>query len=416
VKVTIYGGPLHGKIGSVPSKSNAHRAIICAALSDRPTEIRLPFSNSDIDTTIDCLRAMGADIRRDKESLIVTPISVIPACAKLKCNESGSTLRFLLPVASAILKKADFSGTGRLPERPISELLKAMEKNGAVFSGEHLPFSISGGLKTGIYEVSGNVSSQYVSGLLMALPRLSGDSRIVLTSPLKAKAYVDMTIDTLSKFGVNIETTENAYSVSGGQVYHSPDAYNVEGDWSGAAIYLVSGAIGGEVTVENLSLNSKQGDKVIVDIIKKFGADVSVYENSVTVRQSLLRGCEVDVAATPDLFPILAVLASSAEGKTVLFNASTLRLKESDRISSTAAMINSLGGKATEFPDRLEITGTKLKGGALDSFGDHRIAMSAAIAASICEGDTTICSAEAVNKSYPGFFKDFEILGGKIMY
>jgi len=416
VKATINGGTLHGKINAVPSKSNAHRAIICAALSDRPTEIRLPFSNADIDTTIDCLKAMGADIRRDKESLFVTPVSIIPACAKLKCNESGSTLRFLLPVAAAILKKANFSGTGRLPERPISELQKAMEKNGVAFSGEHLPFSVSGGLKAGIYEVSGDVSSQYVSGLLMALPLLSGDSKIVLTSPLKAKAYVDMTLDTLSKFGVVIEPTANGYFLSGGQVYHSPDTFNVEGDWSGAAFFLVAGAICGEVKVMNLSPNSKQGDKAIVDIIKYFGADVSVIENSVTVKAAPLRGCEVDVAATPDLFPILAVIASRAEGKTVLYNASTLRLKESDRIKSTAAMINALGGNAVEYSDRLEITGTKLTGGALDSFGDHRIAMSAAIAASICERETVISNAESVNKSYPSFFADFEALGGKIMY
>ncbi len=415
MKVTINGGLLHGKIGSVPSKSNAHRAIICASLSDKPTEIYLPFSNADIDTTIDCLKAMGAEIRRDGERLLVTPISALPASAKLNCNESGSTLRFLLPVAAAILKQADFSGTGRLPERPISDLQRAMTKNGAVFTGDHLPLSVSGGLNAGIYEVSGDVSSQYVSGLLMALPRRSRDSKISLTSPLNAWSYIDMTIDTLSKFGIKIDAIENGFMVCGEQVYHSPTTFTVEGDWSGAAFFLTGGAIGGEVTVNGLCMDSKQGDKTIVEILRKFGAKISVSDNFITVKAAPLSACEVDVSATPDLFPILAVLASGAQGKTVLYNAASLRLKESDRIKSTAAMINSLGGMATEYSDRLEIKGTKLKGGTVDSFGDHRIAMSAAIAASICEEKTSIITAEAVSKSYPGFFNDYEALGGKIM-
>lgn len=413
MKVTISPGALCGRINSVPSKSNAHRAIICASLSDRETKIRLPVSNADIDTTIDCLKAMGADIERNGEYLRVCPISSFPTRAKLNCRESGSTLRFLLPVAAAIIKQTDFFGTGRLPERPISDLKKAMEKNGAIFTSENLPLSVSGGLGTGEYEISGNVSSQYVSGLLMALPKLTGYSKIILTSPLKALPYVEMTIETLSEFGIEIVTEQNGYYIPGGQTFHSPEVFSVEGDWSGAAFFLTAGALNREVTVVGLKIDSKQGDKAIIDILRKFGANISVTDNSVTVKSTPLSACDVDVSATPDLFPILAVLASGAEGNTVLYNAASLRLKESDRIRSTAALINSLGGKADEFPDRLEVTGKKLKGGTADSFGDHRIAMAAAIAASICEGETSILAAEAVNKSYPGFFSDFEALGGK---
>lgn len=415
MNVTIIAGALHGKVGSIPSKSVAHRALICAALADGTTDIRLPRSNEDIDVTASCLRAMGVEISENGASLSVAPITTATDYAELNCGESGSTLRFLLPVAAAILPKVSFLGTGRLPERPIGGLSDAMKNNGAEFSGNRIPFTVSGGLRAGTYEIAGDVSSQYISGLLMALPLLEGDSRIVLTSPLCSEPYVMITLDMLAKFGIQIERKDNEFLVHGRQVFRSPKTVNVDGDWSAAAFFLVGGAIGGDVTVNDVQMNSAQGDKAIVEILRSFGADVAVHENSVRVKVSSLKACSIDVSQIPDLLPILTVLASFAEGTTVLYNAANLRHKESDRLASSATMINSLGGTAVEYADRLEIIGTLLTGGTVDSFGDHRIAMSAAIAASMCREQTTIIGAEAVKKSYPEFFKDFLALGGTII-
>ena len=415
MNVTLDGRALHGKVGSIPSKSVAHRALICAALADSPTDIRLPYSNEDIDVTASCLRAMGADISTNGVSLSVIPIANPPESAELNCGESGSTLRFLLPVAAAILPKADFSGKGRLPQRPIEELYTAMKNNGAEFSATVIPFSVTGKLRAGTYEIAGDVSSQYISGLLMALPLLEGGSRIVLTTPLCSEPYVFITLNMLRKFGIQIEREDKGFFIRGKQIYRSPKIVNVDGDWSAAAFFLTAGAIGGDVTVNDVQMDSAQGDKAIVEILRNFGADVEVFENSVRVQAAPLRACDVDVSATPDLLPILTVLAANAEGTAALYNAANLRLKESDRLASAAAMINSLGGNAVEYPDRLEITGKKLTGGTVDSFGDHRIAMSAAIAASICKEQTIILGSEAVKKSYPEFFKDFSALGGLII-
>ena len=414
MNVTINAGALNGKVGSVPSKSVAHRALICAALAESPTEICLPRSNDDIDVTAACLRAMGAVIIANVGMLSVSPIISPPETAELNCGESGSTLRFLLPVAAALLPRADFLGKGRLPQRPIGELYNVLKNNGAEFSANSLPFSVMGKLKAGSYEIAGDISSQYISGLLMALPLLEGDSRIVLTSELCSEPYVMITLRMLEKFGVEIKREEKGFLVRGKQVFRSPKTVKVDGDWSAAAFFLTAGAIGGDVTVVDVQMDSAQGDRAIVEILEQFGAQVEACDNYVRVKAAALKACSVDVSAIPDLLPILTVLAANAVGTTVLYNAANLRHKESDRLTSSAAMINSLGGKAVECADRLEIIGKKLTGGAVDSFGDHRIAMSAAIAASVCSGQTTIIGSEAVKKSYPDFYKDYSALGGLI--
>ena len=405
---------LRGEIASIPSKSRTHRALICSALADVPTRLRNPVRNDDIEATLGCLRALGAEFEEGKSELTVFPIKKAPAHAELDCRESGSTLRFLLPLASAIIPEASFTGSGSLPSRPIGGLMAALAGGGAAFTSEKLPFTVSGELRPGIFEIAGDVSSQYISGLLMALPLLGGDSRIVLISPLCSSPYVQMTLDTLRDFGLAAERTQDGFFIPGGQNYRSPGSIDIDGDWSAAAFFLAAGAIGGDVTVGGLNLNSSQGDRAIIEALYKFGAEAEIAGDTVRVRKASLRACELDVSAIPDLFPILAVTACFAEGKTLLCNASHLRFKESDRIKATAELINSLGGKAAEYHDRLEITGTGLLGGTAESFGDHRIAMSAAIAASCCEGETLIRRADAVSKSYPEFFKDFASLGGKV--
>ena len=412
----LEGGTLRGTIASIPSKSAAHRSLICAALADGPTKIRLLARNEDIDATAACLRELGAKINTEEGVVTVTPICAMPQSANLNCGESGSTLRFLLPLTATLLSEACFSGRGNLPNRPISELNIALEKNGVRFSGNRLPFQVSGRLRAGTYEIEGNISSQYISGLLLALPLLNGDSRIVLKSPVCSEPYVRLTADILLKFGVHSETCDEGYFIRGGQKYHSPSQIDIEGDWSAAAVLLTGGALGGDVTVTGLDIRSMQGDRAIVEILQQFGAELNVSQNAVGVKKAELHACSLDVSSIPDLLPPLAVLACGAKGKTVLYNAAHLRLKESDRLESTAAMINTLGGRASAFPDRLEIEGARLSGGTVLSFGDHRIVMAAAVAAGICEGKTTIIGADVVSKSYPDFFRDYAALGGKMFF
>lgn len=393
----------------------AHRALICAALSDRETTLELPCGGEDLDATARCLQAMGAGVGRTEDIVTVSPIAGTVEKAVLDCGESGSTLRFLLPVAAAQLREAVFAGRGRLPERPIAELSAALRQNGARISGERLPLTVSGGLRAGCFEIDGNVSSQYVSGLLMALPLLDGDSRIFLKSPLCSAPYVRLTIAMLAEFGIELEENSAGYFVRGGQRYRSPRALRIEGDWSAAAFFLAAGALGGEVGVKGLRHDSAQGDQAIVDLLRRFGAGVRVEGDTVYAAEAPLHACRVDVSDIPDLLPVLAVLAAQAEGTSEFVHAAHLRGKESDRLASTAAMICALGGRALAQPDGLEITGGGLSGGTVESFGDHRIVMAAAVAASLCAGRTAICGAQTAAKSYPGFFRDFAALGGHII-
>ncbi|MBE6701370.1 MAG: 3-phosphoshikimate 1-carboxyvinyltransferase [Ruminococcaceae bacterium] len=402
---------LSGKIDAIPSKSDAHRLLICAALSKGKTKILLPSTSEDIEATISCLVALGVKVERDGDYVTIeggkwneNPV--------LDCKESGSTLRFIIPVASVLCDRVSFTGSGRLPERPISHLTNAMRENGTVFSSDKLPLTKSGKMTSGEYVLPGNVSSQYITGLLFALPLLSGDSKITLTTKLESSHYIDITLFALERFGIKIEKGENAFYVKGNQKYISPKNLTVDSDWSNAAFFLVAGAIGESVTLSSLSLNSKQGDKKIVEVLKNFGAKVDC-ENGITVTRDKLLPITQDVSEIPDMLPILAVLASFADGKSTFTGGKRLRIKESDRIVTTAAMINALGGKARELEDGLIVEGCSLTGGNVDGAGDHRIVMAAAIAALFCKNEVIINGAEAVNKSYPGFFEDYKKLGGK---
>ena len=392
MKVTVQNGALRGKLTVPSSKSDAHRALICAALSEASTLLIMDGGNEDIDATANCLEKMGAKIEKSAKGIKVSPMTDRAKAPNLDCGESGSTLRFLLPVAAATVEGARFSGRGRLPERPIGDILDALEENGCHISGLGLPLSVSGGLMAGEYKISGNVSSQFVSGLLIALPLLDGESRISLTSPLESAAYVDMTVNTLKRFGVKSSARGADYTVPGNQTFRSPGEYQVEGDWSGAAFFLAAGAIGGAVEVLGLGEYSAQPDKGILGFLKEMPD-------------------AVDVSGFPDLFPILAVLACAKRGDTLLQGAARLRIKESDRIAETARLVRDLGGSAEEGVDTLLIKGTGiLCGGETQSAGDHRIAMSAAIAAGICQNPVTIHGAEAVNKSYPAFWDEIKKL------
>ena len=408
------GSGLGGTVAAIPSKSQAHRLLICAALAREESLVHCPRLNADIEATVRCLRALGAEIGRAGENFIVKPITAPVSPAELDCGESGSTLRFLLPVAAALGVEARFTGSGRLPERPMGELCAALRNGGAAVSADRLPITVSGGLRAGTYRLPAKVSSQYISGLLFALPLLTGESLLELDGAPESAPYIDMTLAALRAFGVAAEREGNAWRIPAGQGYHSPGSLSVEGDWSNAAFWLCAGAVGRKsLTVTGLDPASPQGDRAMAALLRRMGAAVTEGGNSLTVSPAPLHGLELDARDVPDLVPVLAVTAACAAGESRIVNAGRLRLKESDRIASTAALIRALGGDVTEEAEGLTIHGGGLRGGTVDAWGDHRIAMAAAAASAACSVPVTIRGAEAVNKSYPSFFEDYRALGGR---
>ena len=415
-----------GTIKAIASKSDAHRLLICAALADSDTYIACPTRSEDINATANCLEALGAVVRYELDGFYVTPISGSKAGEDrlLDCGESGSTLRFLLPVCGALGARVSLEMGGRLPTRPLSPLYDEMIANGCKLS-EHgvSPLHCEGRLRSGTYTIPGHISSQYISGLLFALPLLSGESIIRVTGVLESRPYVDMTLDSLRRFGIIVfeedEQAELIFRIPGSQIFRSPKTISVEGDWSNAAFWLCAGAIlsnGSKITCTGLNPDSKQGDRAVIEILRRFGAEICIENDSVTVSPGRLSGLEINAENTPDLVPVLAAVASVANGTTTIYNAGRLRIKESDRLFSVTDTLTQLGANVTETPDGLVIIGkNSLPGGITKSYGDHRIAMTAAILSTMCSGDVVIQNAEAVNKSYPNFFSDFSMLGGGIL-
>lgn len=407
--------PLCGAIDAPASKSDAHRLLIAAALSDAPCRIENAGDSDDIRATARCLCALGAKIIRQDDALFVEPIGQSTVQSpELDCGESGSTLRFLLPVAAACARGARFTARGGLCRRPLDGLLRAMAQNGAESSAAHAPLTLSGALRGGTYTLAGNVSSQYISGLLFALPLLQEDSRIILTTPLSSAGYVDMTLDVLSRFGVRVQTLPDGYFIPANQTYRAARTLRAEGDWSGAAFFLCAGALHGPVTVRSLRRGTLQTDAAIVDVLRRFGAQVCQEESSCTIRHGTLRGITVDADAIPDLVPPIAALAAFAQGRTRIENCARLRIKESDRLLTVCTTLESLGARAQIDGDALVVHGGSASGGAAQSFGDHRIAMAAALIASAARGESTLDDPAAVRKSYPAFYRDYQKLGGKV--
>ncbi len=344
----------------------------------------------------------------------MTPGPVPEGLCPLPCGESGSTLRFLLPVTGALGARAVFQMEGRLPQRPLEPLRSLLEEHGMEIRQEGDRLFCSGNLTPGTFRIPGNVSSQYVSGLLMALPLLPGDSVLEVTGEVESAAYISMTLEALAAAGAAPRREENTFYVRGGTPFTLPRQAAVEGDYSSAAFFLCMGAFSREgITVTGLAPDSVQGDRAVTEILRRFGAKVSVQGDAVTVRRGELRGVEADASPIPDLIPVLAAVAAGAEGVTRFYNAGRLRLKESDRIASTAAMLRSLGGRCEERESELIVFGGPLSGGETDPWGDHRIAMAAAAAACACRGPVTVRGAQCVAKSYPRFWEDLEGLKGE---
>ena len=374
--VKVYPSRLAGEIRAVDSKSAAHRAIFAAALCQRPPELMIRDSSDDIRASLGAARA----IREGR--------------GEIDCAECGATLRFALPVAAALGRTARFTGRGRLPERPIAPLVRALAAHGCAFSEEKLPFELRGQLESGIYELPGNISSQFVSGLLLALPALPGGGEIRLTSPLESAGYVDLTRAVLADFGIAVEETSAGYRVPGGQTFAPPPTYAPEGDWSSAAFFLAANALGGSVRVTGLRQDSLQPDRQIAALMASLA--------------------DLDAAKAPDLAPIMAVVYAATPGHWRIRNGARLRAKESDRLTALAACLKEIGADARVEGDEMAIRGqARLPGGTADARGDHRLAMALAIAACAAENPITILGAQAVNKSYPGFFDDYRRLGGK---
>lgn len=423
-------GTRTGQIAVNASKSYAHRLLISSALGGCGSVIFCDGMSKDIRATIDCLNALGARIEAAPGKIEVSPVRNITASSiqkdprpssdnvvLLPCNESGSTLRFLIPVVGALGMKAAFVMEGKLSERPLDELKNALSARGMQFEQSGKVLKCEGKLTPGEYLIPGNISSQYISGLLFALPLLNGDSRIKVTGTTESGDYIKMTLQTVASMGIEIQTTGDGYFIKGSQTYRPPKNMTVEKDWSNAAFFVCMGAMSRKgISLEGMNINSAQGDKQILGIVGMFGANVNINGSLITVKKGKAEKARtIDASTIPDLVPTIAALASVSDGKTTIVNAGRLRFKESDRLMSTSAMLRNLGADIEETEDGLVIVGREyLKGGETETFNDHRIAMAAAVAAGGCINDVIIKGCECTSKSYPLFFEDFEKLEAEI--
>lgn len=411
-------GTLKGEVTPPPSKSQAHRLLICAALAVEPCSIVCNSVNDDIMATMRCLNALGADITYTSGLFDVKPISLVKG-GTLDCGESGSTLRFLMSVAAVLGADATFTGAGKLPQRPMGALTDVLAAHGMGFvrhSADELPVTCNGTLRGGEFSLPGNISSQYLTGLLFALPLAAEDSTIEVTGGLTSASYIDMTIDALRVAGISVERRGNIFRIKGGQQYRMPARVVVEGDWSSAAFWVVAGVIGKHpLTICGMNNESLQGDSAIIDHLRGMGAFISIEDDKVIAMPSHLFGTELDCMDTPDLVPILSVAAAVAQGTTVFTNVGRLRFKESDRLAAMKSVLSAFGIGSAVGEDTFTVYGGEpVAKATVDSFGDHRIAMSAAVLSSVASGVTVIDGSGCVAKSYPSFFEDFAMLGGEV--
>ncbi|WP_311432871.1 3-phosphoshikimate 1-carboxyvinyltransferase [Finegoldia magna] len=389
---------LQGKVDAISSKSFAHRFLILASVADTDTTIIINEFSNDIMTTIECLRNLGVEIEINENEVTVHPSFFQKDVSDINVNDSGSTFRFLLPLVSFLSQKTNIQCSGRLQDRPIKELVDQLKLAGLTFSEEKLPFTVDGTFHKIDFEFPGDVSSQYISAIMMIAP-LIGGCEIKLSSKLESTGYIKITQECLKLFGIDSEILLDKVIVKPGAL-KSPGKIIVEGDWSNAAFFLCANALGADIKVENLNVNSVQADRKIVEFLEKI-------ENNEDY-------CEIDISQTPDLFVILAVVLSQKCEKSVLKNAKRLRLKESDRIQSTYDMLKSFGVHCDIEGDNLVICKSEMKPAVVNSCDDHRIVMAAAIA-SIITKEVEIKDWQAVKKSYPSFFDEIERLGSDVI-
>lgn len=418
MKAIISKGLLKGTINVPSSKSLCHRAIIAACLANGKSVIRNVTYSNDILATIDGMKALGATINRYDEYLEIIGSNVKRINKVIDADESGSTLRFLIPIATTINEDITFVGKNNLPNRPLDVYFDIFNEQGIKYEyqDKYLPLTISGALHPGVYNVRGDVSSQFITGLLYALPLLNGESVINITTPLESKGYIDLTLDVLNKFGIIVEKAKNGYKIPGNQEY-KPFDYIVEGDFSQAAFYLVADMLGSEVSLKQMKLNSLQGDKKILNDIMDFGGLIYYDNELLSCKRRENKRARINFSQSPDLGPILSVLAALSRGKSKFVDVKRLRIKECDRVSAMEEELTKLGANVESSYNKMKFVGVDaLHGAVVDAHKDHRIAMALAIAGTVCDGDVTILNAECVSKSYPNFFEDFASLGGRVRY
>ena len=410
----ISPGFLRGSLCPPPSKSEAHRLLIGACLTQGQSRVENIALSDDIRATIRGMEALGASAEPKGTDFCLQGLGTPPAAAEINCMESGSTLRFLIPIAAALGVSARFTGQGRLPLRPMETYRELLPRHGVdVETAGGLPFTIRGALQPGLYSLPGNISSQFITRLLFSLPLLNGDSRIQLTTPLESAGYVEMTLETLKQFGVTVHSAPGGWEIRGGQRY-MPGVFQTEPDWSQAAFFLAAGCMGGEIALTGLRPASAQGDRAILEICRRFGGSLSWEEGKLCCGPGLLAGCVVHASQIPDLVPAIAALAAVSKGTTKITGAARLRMKESDRLASMARGLSALGVCVREQADGLTIQGGPVSGGKVDGCGDHRIVMAFSVLATAAAGPVAIIGWESIRKSYPNFYEDFQKLGGRV--
>lgn len=421
--VKITPGKLAGEIIVPPSKSLSHRAVIAAGLSKGTSVVDNIIFSEDITATCKAMEALGVSITRQNNGDGTVKLTITGSESLhvkkdvIDCSESGSTIRFFIPIALTEQNNVTFTGRGKLVTRPLKEYYNIFEEQGIRYSTTEgaLPLNVNGKLRAGNFKIAGDVSSQFITGLLFTLPLLDGDSEITITKNLESKGYVDLTLDVLNNFGIAVENDNyKVFRIKGNQSYKAHD-YRVEGDFSQAAFWLAAGAVGGNISCSDLNPESLQGDKAILDIMKKMNSNIKEADGKIVSSEAQTTASVIDGSECPDIIPVLSVLAAVSSGTTEIINAGRLRIKECDRLKAMATELTKLGADIEEKEDGLIIRGkAQLKGGEVDSWNDHRIAMSLAVASISCSEPVIIKNSGSVKKSYPIFWEDFKKLGGKL--
>lgn len=417
--IKIKSKKLEGTVAVPPSKSMAHRAVICASLAKGESIISNIDLSDDIIATMEAMKSLGAEIEKiDAKTYKINGNKTFESLHEtvIDCNESGSTLRFLVPLSIAKENTVKFIGKGNLGKRPLDIYYDIFSRQGIKYSYENdiLNLNISGQIKGEIFNILGNISSQFISGLMFTLPLLENDSKIIITTELESKGYLDLTLSMLERFGITIINNNYKEFIIAGRQKYKPFDYRVEGDYSQAAFYLVAGYLGSKVGIKDLDIESLQGDKEAIEILENMGGRIVIENKTIGVCKSSEEESVIDASGCPDVIPVIAVAASLTRGVTRIINAKRLRIKECDRLSAIATELNKLGAKVCEFEDSLLIEGVEvLRGCEVSSHDDHRIAMSMAIASTRCIGDIILDNPNCVSKSYPDFWGDFKNLGGE---
>ncbi|MEE0966319.1 MAG: 3-phosphoshikimate 1-carboxyvinyltransferase [Bacilli bacterium] len=413
--ITLTPTKIKGNVQIPPSKSLAHRAIICASLARGRSIVRNVEYSKDIKATISCMKELGTIIFEHEDYLEIDGTTTFfKNKCEMNCEESGSTLRFMIPISLVDFANVHYTGKGQLGKRPLDVYYKIFDsqKIPYLYKENVLDLYIQGKLSSDEFYIPGDVSSQFISGLLFALPLLEGDSIIHITSPLQSKGYIDLTLQMLNQYGIEVEYKDNDFYVKGNQSY-KPCDYTIEGDYSQAAFYLVAGALNNDVVLEGLNLKSLQGDKEAIEILERMGCEFIGADNGYKIVCKELIATDIDASQCPDIIPVIALACANAKGSSRIYNAKRLRIKECDRLSATVEVLKQLGINAIEKDDEMIIDGGEVLGGHVSSYNDHRMAMMEAIASTVAMNDIIIDNKECVKKSYPSFWEHFKMLGGK---